>query len=275
MKMQSLATRLSMVVALVMSAARFVSAAELPSMRFALGMCCADAFGNNCNADDKCVVNEMCTHAPYTSCPGDNGNADAIVRGTSTTYPPAFTACDESAPYARLESSYDPKTRTYTVSDALLKWDTSSLGRSGLEVVSAVLIVVTDQQSCAADGMSPSVDGKAIVGEWYDWDEPTPGCDASDYGAGAGVPAIAAMPIRSTGCYQVIVFKLTNVAGINPTGTTYLRLHITPDSAPTGTNIFDFTAIEHTYYAPLLQVTYQAAGHPPTTASFTAQGVAR
>ncbi len=261
--------------ALSVSAARFAPADELPSLRFVLGMCCADAFGNNCNPDEKCVVSEMCTHEPFTSCPGDSGNADAIARGTSTTYPPAFTACDASAPYARLESSYDPSSGAYTVSDALLKWDTSSLGRSGLEVISAVLIVVTDQQSCAADGMSPSVDGKAISGEWYNWDGATAGCDASDYGAGTGVPAISGTPIRSTGCYQVIVFNLANVASINRSGNTYLRLFLTPDRAPTGANIFDFTAIEHTYYAPLLQVTYTTAGQPPATTSFTARGAAK
>jgi len=223
-------------------------------MGFSLGSCCTDDGGSVCSTA-YCIVNEMCSVAPYTECSGENGNADAVVSSSGPAYPPAFTACDMSSPHMRIESSFDPATRTYIVSDGLLKWDTSRLARAGVAVTGAVLQLVTDGRNCAGD-TGVSADDKWISGDWYNWDEPAVGCDRSDTGSGGGPIAFESKRIQKTGCYQVINFDLQNTENINPTGATYLRLHITPDTAPTGTNAFEFTAVEELYVAPRLFVKY-------------------
>jgi hypothetical protein len=270
-----LAALLTMLALTITNGAWPAHADDLPLLGFSLGLCCTEPSGNNCLPDAKCIVDETCTQTPYTACAGDNGNADGVVRGTATTYPPTVTACDASSPFAGIESSYDPATGTYSVADALLKWDTSSLGTAGLEVTKAWLQLVTDNRDCAPNRHSISADDKAIAGEWYNWDEPVAGCDASDYGTDAGIPAFAPKSIRNTGCYQVILFDLQNLASINRTGTTYLCLHVTPDSTPTGRNVFEFEAIEQTYVAPTLFVNYTTADRGAATARFAARNGAQ
>ena len=228
-------------------------------MGFSLGTCCADPTGTACTKA-ACIVSEMCAESAYGVCAGDSGNADMLVLGSGSTYPPPFAGCDTSAPHLRLESSFNPATRAYTASDALLKWDTSALGAARAVVTGADLQLVTDGLSCSPDTSSVSADDKRLSAEWDNWEQSAGGCDRSDYSFGSAPLAVSGMPIRKTGCYQVIILHLENVENINLTGTTYLRLHLTPDSPPTGTNAFEFSATEELYLAPRLFVKYAAPG---------------
>ncbi len=241
------------------------------SAGFAMGRCCSETTGTVCGSEG-CVVSDTCLEAPYTTCAGDSGNADGLVSGAGPTYPPPFTACDMSSPHLRIESSYDPASGKYTRSNALLKWDTSNLGRMGATVTSASLQVVTGKLNCSPDGASISADDLNISADWYNWDQGVSGCDQSDYTAGLEVTAIPGRPLKQIGCYQVIVFDLVNIDNINLTGTTYLRLNVTPDRAPTGTNAIEFSAVEETYVAPFLFVKYVEARGGAGAARFAAGG---
>lgn len=61
---------------------------------------------------------------------------------------------------------------------------------------------------------------------------------------------------------------LINVDNINPTGNTYLRLRITPDTVPNGTNAFEFSAVEEMYVAPRLAVKLASAAVATTPKAF-------
>jgi hypothetical protein len=230
----------------VLTAARH---ADATTSIFRLGVCCTDNGGTDCTPTGWCTTNDACTTAPYLTCAG-GGGADAMMWASGPTYPPDFTSCDPRAPVLTLEASYDAAQHLYRTSQVLLRWDTSSLPDDDV-ITEATLQVVTTREQCDLANRELTV-----TADWYDWDEQTRGCDGGDFTA-PGVPAFGGLPFDRRGCYHVVNFPIDDVRGINPKGTTYMRVHLDPPDVPSGVNSFDFSAVEGFYYAPSLYVEHR------------------
>lgn len=143
-----------------------------------------------------------------------------------------------------------PLNSSFYNSGALLAWDTTELGLEPNEVVVAAWLRARLRGAY-------SQGEKHLVGEWYDWPEPTPGCDESDHAPDAIVRSalsiagncgarcvIANMeqrpwyPFTSPGVDHA--FQLDDPdEHINRGGLTYLRLHL-PDEPGLALDIVNF-----------------------------------
>lgn len=141
-------------------------------------------------------------------------------------------------------------TPLYYTQNVLLSWDTSYLG-TGVVVTGAQLKIHPDNKV--------NTDSKSFTLGWYQWD----GTSTSDWTDTVETNAHAGVTLASITLLQDLTLTLSNaVTGINRTGTTYLRTHLTGTSAPTGDNYLQMVGFEHGTLSanrPRLVVTYQPA----------------
>lgn len=180
----------------------------------------------------------------------------AVKRGAD--YPPAGEVEEKfvfTPPAVAAEKTFSSPNHRLSV--AFLRWDTSSIPEDA-EIHSAfarfrVFLV------------SSGGDGRSLTAEWYDAET----ISMDDWTSTVGTDAHAGSTLALLALHQAEdnVIDLTNLANINKTGYTGLRLHITGD-APTVTNYIFIQAIDSLgpgveTFRSQLHVNYTIAGvHP-------------
>jgi hypothetical protein len=153
-------------------------------------------------------------------------NGDSYATGSKSTYPPTFQN-------AQVNTSYLPVTRSktgataFTVTVALIRFDTASIPDNATIIGAKLILNLID------GGVYTVADARALCAEWYDAGAAT---DAGDFTTTAGVTAHGGTLLSSiASVIGEVSLSLTNLASINKTGVTGIRLHIT-GAAPTGNN---------------------------------------
>lgn len=199
------------------------------------------------NFDDTALPNEA---LPYVIDPTSTFNVaasgdDGEALGSGAGYPPSATLAVSANASIELQKTLGAN---YTVSVALIRFDTSSLPDDATIDSATLRIRVT-----ATD----DINSRSLTVEWYD--AGTIGTE--DYTATVGTDAHAGTAIGSISGGADNDFVLVNVSNVSKTGYTGLRLHIS-GGAPTGGNFVFFAAFDHaTLTEPRLIVEYtEAAG---------------
>lgn len=187
---------------------------------------------------------------------------DGVVDGSNATYPPA-TAGTVSDTGISVTVSRDFVSPNYRTRNGLIRWDTTTLP-AGATITAAT---VRFTPSAKADA-----NGRSLVAEWYsgsNWP-----IDTTDYAATApGTPA-ASILLSSVVLNALTDLVFTDLSGINPTGYTGVRLHISGDE-PTGMNRVSLPTWDHTVAPePQLIITYTVSQNlaATITSSSTATG---
>jgi hypothetical protein len=246
------------------------------TVTFALGVCCTDNVGIDCEDRSPatagtqyrvCNVTANCTNPLYPACAGDGMDDGYTESEFTASYPPPFSQCIMNTGNAFASRSLS--SGTYKVRNALVQFDTAATLPDDAIIDSAALTVHVSQ--------TDRTNGLAFQGEWYDWGGT---CDASDYTTTAAGTAFTA-PIATITDQAHVTFPLTSPANVKVNGTdaTRLRLHVANrpgDLPPTGLNTVPFAsynadlAIEP---GPRLNVSYHLptppAGTPPPSATPT------
>lgn len=111
-----------------------------------------------------------------------------------------------------------------------------------------------------------NTDGKSLTGDYFDWR----GNDPNDvYSFAAQTGAITPRGLSTFASIGRDHVDLASFSGINTSGYTQLRLHISDDSAPTGINVFrveGYGTIDppEDYFKPVLELCYVTPTATPT-----------
>lgn len=152
------------------------------------------------------------------------GTDDANTLGSGASYPPAYSS-GESAGSAVVVSR-TLTGGTFEIRNGLLRWDTSplvdSISVSGVQII----LDITSLNNA---------DTRNLTADWYDWGTSE---DSSDYTSTAATTALnTALSGLNVGANTI---NLTDFSGINVSGYSSLRLHIS-GTQPTGNNSISFT----------------------------------
>lgn len=167
-----------------------------------------------------------------------------FLEATSETYPPQSGACFEAEGFSEAVLEHSQRDGTYSLREALLQWDTSTLPDDAL--------VVRATMGFSVDGISDD-DGRRLTGHWQEWDGV---CDAATFATPVGDDAVASC--SGAGCmlgsFDVGYNHGVELSGlgshVDTAGATTLRLRVSGDE-PAGEN-----AIQSAGFFPQLIVTW-------------------
>jgi len=139
----------------------------------------------------------------------------------------------------------------------LLRFDTSGLPDGAIVTSAQLRLHVTGKASS---------DGRSFVAEWYPGDSWP--IDATDWTLADASSAHAGTPLDVIATGRQTSFGLQNLASINRTGATALRLHVSGSAtSPTGANDLAFASFDQGILpAPTLVVSYE----PPSRVGISA-----
>ena len=175
------------------------------------------------------------------------GADDQRIYRNGNSYPPTGTFTRDTSseltmPQRAFVSGGVPPA---AISNSLLRWDTSSIPDGAVPQSASLDLVGWNFKSDA--------NSRSVVGEYYNWD----GVNTTDWAQDAPTTGLAfSKTIASWNATGNNSIPLTNLSGINKTGYTSLRLHIS-GGTPTDQNYVDIATYEHaTKTEPRLTVTY-------------------
>lgn len=224
------------------------------SVSFTLGVCCDDRDGTTncgstyCGDDSACSGGQVCS---------GSADSDWYTGGSGGTYPPAYSACYDSAYGAVLVLSKNLGGATYTNRNMLVKWHTGGHIPADATITYAYVAAYINSAS--------SADGRQVTAGYVNWDSPTAGCDSADYTTGVDSDAIPGFSISSSLTVgQINALFLANVSNISRTGNTYLRWDV-GGGQPSGDNGISVAARGWTAHAGMkLTVNYTVPTPTPT-----------
>jgi hypothetical protein len=170
---------------------------------------------------------------------------DTWLLGSGASWPPAYSvnqASDASIVLVKRGSDN-------ALALGLLRFDTSELP-NGSDITAGTLRVDINNLG--------NNNARSITAEYYTWSPPG---GSSDFTATEGTDALSPVLIQGGWGAGVRDFPLDGLSGINTSGYTGMRLHIS-GGAPTGENIFSCYAFDDaTHTGPQLIIDYE----PPAT----------
>lgn len=179
---------------------------------------------------------------------------DGSVSGIGNTYAPAASNTSIASINENVTKTFSSP--NYTVSDMLMRWDTSSIPDAAT-ILDAKLRFVLSSKTDGADNRNLNV-------EWYssaNWP-----IDLTDYAALVGTTAaVVDLAALTAGASNDIT--LTPAGNVNKTGYTGLRLGL-DGGAPTVINQLQIASFDHTTSTePILVVTWTMGGGASKVAS--------
>lgn len=174
---------------------------------------------------------------------------DKYVFVSAAAYPPSGTPTHQSAATS-IYAQRDLSAPNYFITNAEMKWDTSSLPDNAIPSSALLRVYVVSKSN--ADSLSATLD-------WYIFNG-----SAADYSAAPLTTAHAGTALSAIGTSATYDFALTNLSNISVAGFTGLRMHIAQrasDAAPTGANNLIMASFDDaTLVEPQLIVTYTTGG---------------
>lgn len=185
---------------------------------------------------------------------------DGSVSDSGTTYPRTSGSVvnTTSGATAVARSFVSPN---YLVRVSMMRWDTATLPVGATITAATLRIYLT---------LLANTDGRSLVAEWYassNWP-----IDLSDFTGTAPTTPAASLSLSSVTASALNDLVFTDLSGINPTGYTGVRFHIS-GADPTGANTTSVALWDSVLDpAPELLITY--TGPPLVNLSATTQGTA-
>ena len=169
----------------------------------------------------------------------DDGLAYANPAGS---YPPSCTAGNDSA--ASHDVSRYKSGANYGIQLGVVRWDTGALPDNATVTAASLRLYLASKTD---------TDSRSAVMGWYVHDGSI-ACD--DFSATAGTNAHSGTAISSLTTGANNTFALANLSNVSLSSYTGMRINVS-GSTPTGSNSFEFAALEHASFdPPRLSVTY-------------------
>jgi hypothetical protein len=183
-----------------------------------------------------------------------NADDGLVYANPAGSYPPSCTAGNDSA------TSHDvlrgKSGSNYGIQIGVVRWDTSGIPDNVTVTAASLRLYIAS---------TTDTDSRSAVMGWYVHDGSI-SCD--DFNSTAGTDAHGGTAISSLSTGGNNTFALTNLTNVSLTSYTGMRINVS-GSTPTGSNSFEFAALEHASYdPPRLAVTYVV---PSAALSGTAQ----
>ncbi len=177
-----------------------------------------------------------------------------VYANPAGSYPPSCTAGNDSA------TSHDvlrgKSGSNYGIQIGVVRWDTGDIPDNVTVTAASLRLYIASKTD---------TDSRSAVMGWYVHDGSI-SCD--DFNSTAGTDAHGGTAISSLSAGGNNTFALTNLTNVSLTSYTGMRINVS-GSTPTGSNSFEFAALEHASYdPPRLTVTYVV---PSAALSGTAQ----
>jgi len=181
------------------------------------------------------------------------GGDDGYLEAANAAYPPpAVTTTDATG--SNLLVRRNLQGSKYRIANGLLRWNTANCLPANATVVAATLRLFVQGKN--------DNNNRALIADWYNWGATI---DASDYQAAAQSTALSPAGACGATCNltSIVVnadnnFTLDNVANVNVTGLTYLRLHIS-GGTPSAQNALTIASFDNTTLPePRLVIDYVA-----------------